>query len=93
MRDGRDTVALLVRALRASAAAAGVGMEVIHAASRPWSSATFSGEQVDLAVKLGEDASTWLGGLSESDLPMRGWFVADLSVSGTTLGALVLRDA
>lgn len=95
-RPAVDAAALLARALRASAGATGVAAEVVDACSTPWSSATFTGERVALTLRAGDAA--WLAALSEADLPMRGWFVADLTVEAaqdgvTAVEALVLLEA
>lgn len=74
-----DAVALLGRALRASARSAGLHVTVERERSRPWTSATFVGEMIeaDLSV-IGTGADDWLAGLTETDLSIRGWYVADL---------------
>lgn len=93
-----DAAGRLGRALKASAVTAGVAVEVADARARPWSSATFTGERVELTLRVAPEAAAWIAGLGEADLPMRGWFVADLvaaslSDDGVAVEALVLRAA
>ena len=50
-------------------------------ASRPWASATFVGERHRLAVRLPAGAAeTFLAGLEEADVPLRGHFLADVAI-------------
>lgn len=93
MRVEPDAITLLSRALRASAHGAGLRIELSDARSRPWSSATFDGERIELNLTADGAAQGWLAGLGEADLPMRGWFVADLELRGVELRALMLRAA
>lgn len=93
-----DASALLGRALGANASAAGVAVEVADARVRPWSSAIFTGERINLTLRVAPGAAAWIAVLSETEMPMRGWFVADLVIASTTVDeltveALVLRDA
>lgn len=98
MRARSDPAARLARALCVSANAAGLDAQVVTLRSRSWASATFVGEGVTVRLALEGDRAAWLVRLSDADLPMRGWFVADLTVTradaaGATLEALVLEAA
>lgn len=88
---------MLARALKASAAAAGFTAEVRDVRVRPWSSATFTGERVRLELHVGCDAASWLTKVREADLPISGWYVADLTAEAgggaLVVEALLLRDA
>ncbi|PAX09716.1 hypothetical protein [Sphingomonas lenta] len=89
-----DAIALLTRALNAGARVAGLRLEVRDARSRSWASATFIGERVELVLSItGTGGAGWLAGLPDADLPMRGWYVADLEIRGAELRALLLQDA
>ena len=63
----------LARALRLSAADAGLDALLLSASERPWASATYAGARHQLV--LGIPASTaryrWLAGLAEAELAMR----------------------
>lgn len=87
---------MLGRALAESARAAGASVEVADARRRPWASATFVGERVEMALRVeGETAGSWLAALPNEELVLHGWLVADLVVNqapGGKLEALVLRD-
>ena len=71
---GLDAEARLARALERNARAEGVTATVRQCRSRPWSSATFEGVQVDLSVQAGpaDAAMAWLAALAEAQLPMAG---------------------
>ncbi|GAA0673483.1 hypothetical protein FHT00_001542 [Sphingomonas insulae] len=72
---------MIARALAASAARHGVAIALRHVAERPWSSATFTGARLTLALDLdGGDPAGWLAALPEEDLPVPGHLVADLVV-------------
>lgn len=97
-RGRADGATVLSRALVRSAAAAGLRVEVVDPRTRPWSSATFTGERVKLTVRVEREAGAWLTGLPDADLPMRGRFVASLTVKEVgadtgTVEAVVLLDA
>lgn len=64
----------LARALRQSAATAGLDALVLSANERPWASATYTGahHQIVLGIPAGPCRHRWLAGLAEVDLPMRG---------------------
>jgi hypothetical protein len=99
-----DAHAHLVRALAADAAAAGCTLAVERAASRPWASATFTGEQQRLSLALVPPAAArrWLDAIGEAELPMRGHVAMPPSVDAVeerdgsllaTLSVLTLDDA
>lgn len=71
---GRDVERRLCAALAANAAAAGCTLAVEQCRGRPWSSATFVGEQLALVMLLdpADAAAAWLAALAEADLPVRG---------------------
>lgn len=91
--------ARLGRALVAGARAAGCDLAILDTSSRPWASATFVGERVDLTMRCQDGpAEAWLATLPDADLSVRGCFVADLAVRGVAgqevrLKALLLRAA
>ena len=64
--------------------------------SRPWASATFTGERHRLTLTLtGPEAEVaadcFLNGLSERDFPMRGHILIDIACVGDTRGADEVR--
>lgn len=75
-----DAGTLLLRALRASAAAAGCTVAIESLAARPWSSATFTGTRHRVVLALEADAAAWLDALPEAEFALRGHLVADLAV-------------
>ena len=83
-----DPARLLLRALRRSATAAACDVEVTAEATTPWSSATFAGAQHRIAVR-GTGLDTWLADLPDTDLPMRGCFVASCAVEPSADGAVL----
>lgn len=96
-RPARDPAALLVRAIEASALAAGVAVTVAEIRTRSWASATFEGERCRLLLYFDEPPANWLAALPDADLPVRDYFVADLCVrsvanGGVELEILLLRD-
>lgn len=84
MSRGPDAATLLERALMADAARAGIEMMLTQTAATRWASATFIGarHRLTLAGPASDGLTTWLGGLGEADLPLRGHLVADLAVEG-----------
>ena len=99
-----DAHAHLVRALAAEAAAAGCTLAVEQASSRPWASATFTGEQQRLALALVPPAAArrWLDAIGEAELSMRGHVAMPPAVDGiedrdgsviATLSVLTLHEA
>lgn len=85
----------LARALEASARAAGCRVAVASLGERPWSSATFVGARHVLTV-AGEPAAAmadWLAGLADAVPVVPGHLVADLTVNGRAIEALVLVAA
>lgn len=93
-----DPVRQLVRALVASATAAGCPITAEHIALVPWSTATFVGGRHLVAVTTTEPAALahWLAALPEADLPLRDHFVASCAARSAglhaTLELLVLED-
>lgn len=79
---GPDVETLLVLAIRTSAVAAGCAVLVEPIDSHPWASATFVGTRHRLRVAGAAvpDVRSWIGGLPDNDLPLRGHIVADLIV-------------
>jgi hypothetical protein len=64
----------LARALRASAADAGLDALVLSAHERPWASATYVGARHHIVLGLPASVARyrWLAALAEAELPMRG---------------------
>ncbi|MCP3733909.1 hypothetical protein M9979_03325 [Sphingomonas sp. RP10(2022)] len=92
----RSPAARLLRALDASARGHGLTLCLIESQERAWSSATFTGQHLTLAVAIaGGDSAAWLNALPEEDLPVPGRLVADLVVrthdDATTLEVLLLE--
>jgi hypothetical protein len=85
-----DPSRLLVRALAASAEAAGCPVEVLSCTASRWASATFVGarHQLTLAAPPSARLDLWLPSLPEADLPLRHHLVADLVVMGVERSAL-----
>lgn len=97
MTRRRDPHAPLLRTLAADAARHGLSMTLRDLAERPWSSATFTGCRLTIAIGIeGGDHAGWLAMLPEADLPVAGRLVADLAVvaadaAGATLEVLLLE--
>ena len=101
---GGDALARLVRALSASATAAGCETPCFVAGtSRPWASATFVGEHHRLTLTLAPPpaARRWLAALADAELAMHGHVAmppaidAVAEADGTLsvdLSVLTLRD-
>jgi len=82
MSRAPDAATLLERALLAGARAAGCLMRLAESESTPWASVTFTGARHRL-VLTGERSpalETWLAGLPEAEVALRGHLVADLGV-------------
>ena len=79
---GPDAGTLLVRAIRAQAAAAGVVVAVRSIADRPWASATFVGTRHEVALDAQPAIARdrWIAGLAEAEWTIRGHLVADVVV-------------
>ena len=101
---GPDVATRLLRALHAGAAASGTAFEVTETVSRPWASATFSGEQHHLVIQADPIPGfrSWLAALPDAELPLRGHILADLAIDmveqvglrlRVTIAALTLIDA
>ena len=98
MRGERDTRAVLARAIRRDAAAAGCCVTLESLRSEPWFSATFVGARHAWQLaEAGVGADAWLAGLSDTDLTVPGHLLADLSVvrdgGAVTIEALILEAA
>lgn len=95
MKRESDKAALLARALIAHARSARVPVEVTGIRSRPWASATFVGERIELDLRV-DGSGNWAARLGDADLPVRGACVADLSVRAAAgafrVEALLLHD-
>ena len=79
---GPDAGTLLVRAIRAQAAATGVVVAVRSIADRPWASATFIGTRHEVALDAQPAAlrDRWIAGLAEAEWTIRGHLVADVVI-------------
>lgn len=93
-----DPGTLLARAVVAHARALGSTVTARATRTRPWASATYDGEQVELAIDRDGADDAWLLDLPEAELAVRGYFVADLAIgpvadSTVTVEALLIRAA
>ncbi|WP_375403771.1 hypothetical protein [uncultured Sphingomonas sp.] len=93
----RDPVALLARAITGYARAHGCAFRIGYLSGRPWASATFEGERVELELDDVEPGAAWLSELPDAELTVREHHVADLVVrplsdSSVRVEALLLRD-
>lgn len=92
MSRGPDAATLLERRLRIAAEAAGVAVTVGEADWTRWASATFVGARHRLTVSgSGIAFDTWVAGLAEAELPLRGHLVADVAVVARTGADVVLE--
>lgn len=71
-------------------------LEDLVSSSRRWSSATFTGARHELSFDMG-NAEALIATITESDLPMAGHFVADITVvkrdgRTVTLEALTIEE-
>ena len=101
---GPDAATLLVRALRADAAAAGFGVALETLDTRPWASATFTGARHRLRITAAPVPGfrSWLESLPETELALHRQIVADLAIDAVemvdglmqaTIAVLTLIDA
>lgn len=69
-----DAAPLLASALRRSAAAAGIAVDVVSVDERPWASLTFTGarHRLTLAADAGRGFDEWLTAIGSAMLRMRG---------------------
>ncbi|MBB4155389.1 hypothetical protein GGQ80_003309 [Sphingomonas jinjuensis] len=69
-----DAAPLLASALRRSAIAAGISIDIVQAIERPWASLTFSGTRhcLTLTMESGKHADEWLAAIESAALLMRG---------------------
>lgn len=85
----------LIRALEASAAAAGCPLTVTAATEQPWSSATFVGARHRLTIQAGGGLTAWLDRLAAAPPALPGHVVAELVINrvvgGAQLEALTLE--
>ena len=80
---GPGATALLGRALTASAALAGVGIEIAASEAVAWHSATFTGNRHAFEITAAAEARTadWLAAIGDTDLPLAGHLLADLTIT------------
>ena len=97
MSLGHDPHARLLKSLERSARNYGVGATFSDFSETPWSSATFVGYRLTMAVTVDGDATAWFAALPEEEVSAPGRLVADLAVRrdahGTRLELLVLLEA
>ena len=97
MSRGHDPHAKLLKSLERSARNYGVGATFSDFSETPWSSATFVGYRLTMAVTVDGDATAWFAALPEEEVSAPGRLVADLAVRrdahGTRLELLVLLEA
>ncbi|WP_426256878.1 hypothetical protein [Sphingomonas sp. DC2300-3] len=97
MSRGHDPHARLLKSLERSARNYGVGATFSDFSETPWSSATFVGYRLTMAVTVDGDATAWFAALPEEEVSAPGRLVADLAVRrdahGTRLELLVLLEA
>ena len=97
MSRGHDPHARLLKSLERSARNYGVGATFSDFSETPWSSATFIGYRLTMAVTIDGDATAWFAALPEEEVSAPGRLVADLAVRrdahGTRLELLVLLEA
>lgn len=97
IRSPADLPTLLARAIALYARTQGHACRPGEVTTRPWASATFEGEQVSMELYEVDPDAAWLSELPEADLPIRGYYVADLLVrpltaSAVRIEALLLLD-
>lgn len=82
MSRGPDAATLLVRAIEASAEAAGCPVTLAESDWSRWASATFSGARHLLLLTAPPSLALddWIAGLAEAELRLRGHLLADLVV-------------
>lgn len=95
-RPKRDAAALFGRALKAHVQGLGHAITLADIRARPWASATFEGERVELSAQGADPA--WTASLGEAGLDVRGYLVADLvarpmDAATVRVEALLIRDA
>ena len=97
MSRGHDPHARLLKSMERSARNYGVGATFSDFSETPWSSATFIGYRLTMAVTIDGDATAWFAALPEEEVSAPGRLVADLAVRrdahGTRLELLVLLEA
>jgi len=83
MSRGPDAGTVLVRAIEANARRAGCPVCITASDWTRWASATFTGARHELALQADESNAldSWLTGLPEAELPIRGHLVADIVVT------------
>ncbi|GAA4760641.1 hypothetical protein GCM10023219_00400 [Stakelama sediminis] len=95
MSRGPDAATLLERALCRAAKADGCPMQTLDSGWRRWASATFTGARHWFEITLADTKQTrdWLAALPETNLPLSGHLVADLTVKSAAEQAdgLVVR--
>ena len=83
MSRGPDAGTMLERALVTAASAAGCVVAIEAADWKRWASATFTGARHELTLSgaCGAALDQWLVKLSETDLPLGRYLLADLAVA------------
>ncbi|MDE0878222.1 MAG: hypothetical protein OSB00_06085 [Sphingomonas bacterium] len=83
----------LVRALRLSAAGAGLDPLLLSASERPWASATYVGARhlITFGIPASPDRHRWLASLVEADLAMRGHVALPPAILSTDDERVVLE--
>lgn len=94
-RPSADPAALLAKAIAHDTQ--GCSFQLGQVRTRPWASATFEGERVEIELNGVEPGAAWLAELPETELKVRGHYVADLVVlatgpSSVRVEALLLLD-
>ena len=92
-----DPAALLVRAVAQYARGQSHAFRLGEISARPWASATFEGERVEIELNGVEPGAVWLADLPDAELKVRRHYVADLVVhaigpSAVRIEALLLLD-
>jgi hypothetical protein len=95
MRLPADPAALLAKAIAQHTQ--GCSFQLGQLRTRPWVSATFEGQRVEIELNGVEPGAAWLAELPETELKVRRHYVADLVVlatgpSSVRVEALLLLD-
>jgi hypothetical protein len=89
MSRGPDAATQVARAIEGSRA----GVVVLARESRPWASVTFSGARHRLTLDAGGEPGleTWVAGLPEREIALRGHLVADVAVTTVERAKVVIE--
>jgi hypothetical protein len=95
VRPSADPAALLAKAIAQHTQCCSFQLGQLR--TRPWASATFEGERVEIELHGVEPRAAWLAKLPEIELKVRRYYVADLAVHATgpssvRVEALLLLD-